>query len=218
MAAVCRIGAARVRNGPDRTSPWQKPRGTAHNPAVIPRVLISVAGLLLLAGQPGPALADVGPHLRSGWYLPIGLNLGAAIHPELEHGFLLGGEVSAAFLFTDTGLWSGFYADALWDFGPDSFRFSLGPEMGWGFLGLDVGYTGEVSDGRYHNGLQLRGLITMGFVAVYGRWVHRFGDVTEHDFGEVGLLLKWPIPVGLRPYRPRTYRSSQPSSTPRSRP
>lgn len=166
-----------------------------------PNATLAIAALLLVAA---PAAADVGPKITSGWFLPVGLTLGAGLHPEEEHGVVLGGEVSAAYLSVrDLMWWAGAYADVLYDFGTEATRFSVGPEVGLSVFGLDVGYLGVVDDqDGYASGLQVRGVVTIGFMAVYGRWGHVFGDVGEHDFGEVGLLIKAPIPLDVEPYRP----------------
>jgi hypothetical protein len=131
----------------------------------------------------------------SGWYAPVGVNLGASLHADVDAGFVLGAEASMAHWNDEIAFWSGYYADALWDFRTDEFRFSVGPEIGWLCFGLDAGYVGIVRDTTYRHAVQLRPFIALGFVSVYGRWVRAFGDVAERDFAEVGTLIKFPIPA-----------------------
>ena len=151
--------------------------------------------------------ADAGPWISSGWYLPVGLNLGAGIHPDLNHGFVLGGEISAAYLSSRNGVWGGLYVDGVWDWGSDTTRVSFGGEVGFAFIGLDMGYLWDIGPGWDHRqGLSLRGLLTISIVTITGRWGHLFsGDPVERDFGEVGILIKFPIFLteGGRAYRPR---------------
>ena len=161
------------------------------------KLLLLVA--LSIVVLPGRAGADAGPKIASGWYVPVGLTLAGSVHPDRPDGFVLGAEVSAAHIDMDSGFWYGAYLDALWDFGPDALRFSLGPEIGVGPVGLDGGYLGEIHDRTYTHGFQLRLLLTLGVVAVYGRWGHLFRHPREENFGEFGLLVKFPVPVKLEP-------------------
>jgi hypothetical protein len=161
-------------------------------------IVVAVVSLVLLPARAG---ADAGPKIASGWYLPVGLVLGGSAHADRPDGFVLGAEVSGAHVDVDSGFWYGGYLDALWDFGPDALRFSLGPEIGVGPVGLDGGYLGEIHAGTYTHGFQLRLLVTLGFVAAYARWGHQFRHPGEEDFGEFGLLVKFPVPVKLEPVR-----------------
>ena len=154
-----------------------------------------------LVALPGRALADAGPKIASGWYVPVGLVLAGSAHEDRPDGFVLGAEVSGAHLDVDPGFWYGGYLDALWDFGPDALRFSLGPEIGVGPVGLDGGYLGEIHAGTYTHGFQIRLLVTLGFVAAYARWGHQFRHPGGEDFGEFGLLVKIPVPVKVEPVR-----------------
>jgi hypothetical protein len=151
---------------------------------------IALASLALAA----PASADMGPKFEKAVFLPIGVNLGAAIHPKLKTGFLFGGDLSAVFVNSNF-FWVGGFADALGDFGIKGFRYNVGPEIGLGPLGLDMGYLGEIRAGTYRNGLSMRLHLTLSVVGIYGRWGHRFDNATEPNFGEVGALLKFPIPL-----------------------
>jgi hypothetical protein len=138
-----------------------------------------------------PASADAGPKFEKAIFLPVGVNVGAAIHPKLKTGFLFGGDLSAVFI-NGSFFWAGGFADALGDFGLKAFRYNLGPEVGIGPLGFDTGYSGELRAGTYRHGLSMRVHLTIAFIGLYGRWGHRFGDPTEPNFGEVGVLFKFP--------------------------
>ncbi len=162
-------------------------------------VVVVAAGWIL--ALPGSAAADAGPKIASGWYVPVGIVLAGSAHPDRPDGFALGAEASAVHLNVDSGFWYGGYLDALWDFGPDALRFSLGPEIGVGPVGIDGGYMGEIHDRAYTHGFQLRLLITLGVVAAYGRWGHLFRQPLEEDFGEFGLLIKFPVPAKTEPPR-----------------
>jgi hypothetical protein len=159
-------------------------------------LVLTAASLVAMSGRAG---ADAGPKISSGWYVPVGLNLGGSMYADRPDGFVLGAEVSAAHIDVDSGFWYGAYLDALWDFGPDAFRFGLGPEIGIGVVGLDGGYLGEIHDRTYTHGFQLRLLLTLGVVAAYGRWGHLFRHPLEEDFGELGVLVKFPVPAKIEP-------------------
>ncbi|MBW2261049.1 MAG: hypothetical protein JRG91_03670 [Deltaproteobacteria bacterium] len=170
-------------------------------------LVLAAASLVVLSCRAG---ADAGPKISSGWYLPVGLTLGGSMHADRPNGFVLGAEVSAAHVDVDSGFWYGAYLDALWDFGPDALRFSLGPEIGVGVVGLDGGYLAEIHGRTYKHGFQLRLLLTFSIVAVYGRWGHLFRHPREEDFGELGVLIKFPVPVKIEPVK--WHRPPQPAA------
>lgn len=164
-----------------------------------PSALFAIAAILLASA---PAAADVGPKITTGWYLPVGLTLGGSVHPDDMNGFVLGAEVSGVHFSARSMFWVGAYTDALYDFGPNAFRFSVGPEIGYSVLGLDFGYLGVADDHEgYSSGIQLRAIVSLGVLSAYGRWGHVFGDVGEHDFGELGVLIKVPFELDVEPYR-----------------
>jgi hypothetical protein len=108
--------------------------------------------LLLLALAPQTARADEGIAVFSGLTTGIGF-----LHQGLDSpGWTIGGEVSAVYYSEDINILSGDgdvwaaggYVDALWDFGSDSLRVSMGPELVWFFFGVDGGYLLQLHDGR----------------------------------------------------------------------
>jgi len=143
------------------------------------------AALALVAPPLG---ADAGPRVPQGWLLTFGANGGYSLHPDGANGAVLGAEVSAPYL-ASSGYWYGAYADALHDFGPRRQRFSLGPELGVAVLGVDGGLLAELADGSMRTGYTVRGLLTFGVIALYGRYGHLGGE-GEASFGEIGLLIK----------------------------
>lgn len=148
-----------------------------------------VAGLL---GMAAPARADVGPEAE--WYLLSGINVGAVIEEAVAE-FMLGAEVSAARLHR-RGAWYGAYADGIRDFRRDSTRFSLGFEGGYSLIGGDIGPVVELDD-ENRFGMRFRVVLTAAWFTAYGGPVIRFGDQGEEErlTGEVGVLLKFPLPL-----------------------
>ncbi len=162
-----------------------------------------------------PIAADAGPPVPQGWTLLFGANGGYSMHPEHGNGAVLGAEVSAPYL-AKSGLWFGAYADALHDFGPRRQRLSLGPELGFGFFGVDGGPLLELADGATRTGFTIRGLLTLGVIGLYGRYGTLGGADPERGFGEVGLLIKAFTPLSDQPTRgPRRY--EEPARSPSNR-
>src|SRR6185503_8135373 len=135
--------------------------------------LVALAVLLTARG----ARAEMTPKFQPGYYVPVGMNIGAALHDDAPNGVLVGGEASVV-NWDDIvpRVWFGGYFDALWDSGAGALRGSVGPEFGWLFLGLDAGYVLQTGvQGTYH-GLCVRPTLTVGFFALEARFGHLFGD------------------------------------------
>jgi len=146
----------------------------------------------------GTARAD-GPVL-TGWYAPSGVALGASLHEApRSNGLVLGVEQSLVYQRgRRAGFWGGLWGEALYDFGPGRGRLSLGPELGYGVVGIDGGFLAVLRGPRADAGVQGRLLLTMGVAAAYGRVGSVLGD-EHYRFGEVGILLKWPWWLGSPP-------------------
>ena len=129
----------------------------------------------------------------TGWYLPVGINAGVAGIGSHDVGAILGGEASVARLTGHTQ-WFGVYADGGYMTNGRALRFSGGPEAGLGFIGIDGGFLDVVESGHNLVGFTVRPLLTIGFLAVYGRWDHTFSSGGQ-DTGQIGVLVKWPIPL-----------------------
>lgn len=149
---------------------------------------VALVGLVLASRE---ARAEQAPWL-TGWYAPSGVSVGASLHPERPNGVVLGFEQSLVYQRGPrAGLWGGIYADIQRDFGARWTRLSVGPELGYGVVGLDFGAAAIWRDGRVDTALQGRLLATIGVAAVYGRLGVIPGGADER-YGEIGLLLKWP--------------------------
>lgn len=122
-----------------------------------------------------------------GTYALAGLSTGITFAPA---GFVVGAELSLV-RQTQEFAWFGAYADGVYDFGREQWRLSIGPELGWSAFGLDAGYLLALDDAGAHNGLTARPLVSIGYVAAFGRVSHLF-DVGQTWF-EAGLLLKYPV-------------------------
>jgi hypothetical protein len=163
----------------------------------MPRIVTALAAAAVALAAAGEARA--GGFDLNGIWSPVGVALGGSFNGQDRGGFFLGPEASVVY-FSD-GVWAGGFADVLWDFGSDQLRHTIGPELGFGPLGVDFGYLGVLQDGDYRPGYAARGMLTFSLISVYGRYGHVFDDAPIPTFGEVGVLLKVPIPVKLEPRR-----------------
>lgn len=141
---------------------------------------------------PAPALADAGPKIDDSLWLPMGLNLGYSLNPDpAPNGLLIGPEIS--FVYLDrTGYWGGVYTDLLHDTGPEQWRFSGGLEGGVAIFGMDVGYVGASGD-EWQHGLRGRLLISLAAIHLYGGVGTLFQQPDAVAYGELGVLLKFPL-------------------------
>jgi hypothetical protein len=148
-------------------------------------------GMVAFAGR---ARADASPHFDfSGFYLPFGANVGAAIRGQGKTGLLLGGEVSGVHYWgDDTFAFVGGYADYLHDFGSGVHRISFGPEMGAYLCGFDIGSVLEFGNGASQIGGRARVFGSIGFVAFYVGGVYRPSAEQANWSAETGLLFKMP--------------------------
>jgi hypothetical protein len=147
------------------------------------------------------APSDAEPPKRKppgGLYLPIGVSNGLSLHPRA--GYFVGGELSLVHFSTESHVTAGGYADALYDFGSDSLRLSVGPEVGIGFFGIDAGYAVErEANGDFHHGAVVRPYASVAF-ATLGLRAGYFEDTGF--LGELGLLLKFPVPLATESLPP----------------
>ncbi|MFP2924059.1 hypothetical protein ACLESO_02340, partial [Pyxidicoccus sp. 3LG] len=155
------------------------------------------AGPLQLATQP-----------LDGRYLSLGLNLGLGGDEAAEQDELLpqgdtypvvGLEASMVKLNSRDLVWIGGYVDLVHSLPNRATRMSLGPEVGWGPLGLDIGLLGELRRGRLGGGFQVRGLLTIAYVTAYASFhaVYERGERRLRENAQVGLLLKLPFIMEL---------------------
>lgn len=165
-----------------------------------------IAALLVIACALGWGAAAQAQEARgftlgheSAWFLMGGAMGGGSFGSPGGGGFA-GGELSLA--WTRSGVWAGLYGDASYDFGHGATTLTLGPELGWLLLGLDGGL--GVRLGRSDQaelGAQVRGLLTLGNVALFGRYGHWPGSARDKHVGQVGVLLKLPL-WASQPVRP----------------
>jgi hypothetical protein len=162
-----------------------------------------LAAILLLA-IPGVPVAEAGsfaPQIDlgdyEGWYVPAGITTGITMQELGDRLGFIGVEVSAVYCDIGANLlemrWLGLYADAYWVGKLDQIRFTVGPELGWMVVGLDVGYVGVATfDGGYTHGMAARIVLTASILAAYFRW-----DWLAHarDYGELGILVKFPFRI-----------------------
>ena len=185
---------------------------------------MAAAAAVIATSTTVDAWADAGPKFGNGFWLPIGATLGGAFRGDLPNGFVLGGEVSGTYLWIEGdsgGMWLGGVADAVWDFGTDAFRHRVGPEIGWGPVGIDLTYVGQAKSSIYDPGINVRGVFTLAVVSLYGGYGHIFTDGDGGGYGEFGGLVKFPIPVAVEPHQrlmppapPEEDPAEQPSSVP----
>ena len=169
------------------------------------RCLTAASLALAVAIAARDASSDAVPGVRPGWFAPVGVTLGGSLHHEVPGGFLLGAEGSVVnWNQVEDGVWVGGFADALWDFGAEQARISIGPEVGFGPFGIDIGYVAAI-DGDYHHGIGGRAIFTLSLVAFYFRLGKVF-DTAEPDYKELGALIKLPIPIYQEDRRPRPER------------
>jgi hypothetical protein len=152
------------------------------------------------ATAPAPEEEDVSPRGEGrregtmaprGWFGMVGANFAFNFSREPGSGFAFGAEGSVARI-TPELFWAGAYLDALFAVEAEELRLSIGPELGYGFAGFDVGYVLALGGRPAQHGVAVRPLLTFGIAAIYFRSIWLFG--TDADWsGEVGLLLKAPI-------------------------
>lgn len=179
-------------------------------------LLLGLAVLLLPApSQAGLLRRPTGPqkvprvatYPDPGRYLMVGLNLGVAGYPGFDGALFsdekwttVGVEASAVKLPGSGYWWFGGYVDFVQVLPNRASRLSLGPELGFGFVGIDVGLLGEYSGrtGTFNGGLQGRAMFTLGVVSLY------LGAPCLYDAEvgalraqvQAGVLLKVPVFMG----------------------
>jgi hypothetical protein len=179
--------------GSGESSDYHAPTDTIDrlHPAILERRARAIARLVVaLSTAPAAAFvaSDAPPPKRTparGWYLPIGFANGVAIGGGTR--YVLGGEASLVYLFPQTISYVGAYADVLRDAG--RWRFSIGPELGRRWWGVDGGYA-QIAG---HRGGVARVFATASIVSL----ALRVGYV-DGWLGELDLLLKYPFAVRTR--------------------
>ena len=151
---------------------------------------------MLLASLAATTLAgaDAAPIPGPGQYGVVGINAGVSGHQVKSNGFVFGAEASFPYLFESVS-WVGLYGDVLRDFGDSSTRFSVGPEVGWGPFGIDGGLLVRTMESATRMGWQMRGLLTLGVIALYAGYGNVPNDPEDRGITQFGMLLKVPFPI-----------------------
>lgn len=131
-------------------------------------------------------------------YLNPGITFGGALNAPVEGNpaMVLGGELSLVFLGPRKhSLFGGVVVDGVYDWKRQGARVMAGAVFGWRFVGIDGGYVVDFSAGGPHHGGAVRVFATLGALSFYVRYGVMKGTA---DFGEMGLLVKLPLPVWSR--------------------
>jgi hypothetical protein len=150
------------------------------------------------APAPAAAPAPVPPVRREGmlpegWFLPVGASVGSVTHPTGAQDAFGGAEASVVLFPVGHGFWSGLYADVIYDAASRRTRTSPGLEVGYLFLGVDGGPFFQLGDPAVRAGMEVRPMLSLGVVHLYGRWGWLWSSPGDDHFTEVGVLLKYPI-------------------------
>lgn len=126
------------------------------------------------------------------FFLP-GASIGSGWNIDDEQGLTFGVEASATYFFggpAGFGFWTGGYLNTLYDTGTEGTRSSIGPEIGWGPVGIDSGYVLDLAGGTVRHGFQTRGVLSLSIIQAFVR----FGYLQDYgaDVGG-GALIKVPL-------------------------
>ena len=101
------------------------------------RLALFVLGVIEVAPC---AHAHGGPdfHERE-WVLKLGVPIGGSFASDDGVSVVTGIEANCG-MMGYSGFWAGGYSDAHWSVGREAVRMSVGPMVGWGFIGFDGGY------------------------------------------------------------------------------
>jgi hypothetical protein len=166
-------------------------------PAVVAGLALALA--LALVGAPAAAekINEDLDFVPEGWFVPVGVNVGLALHDQFQNSYVLGGEASVVYLDNTRMMWGGGFVDGLWDEGSGTYRFCAGPEFGVMFGGVELGYLVERYAEKWYQGLRAGVVATVAFLSLYGRIGFLFGDAEESTIGELGVLVKFPLPLEI---------------------
>lgn len=155
--------------------------------------LLCGVGLALLTA--GPAWADEAEPFAFGYesemFVLGGISGGGSFGSAGGGGFV-GYELSAVWL--NQAAWGGFFGDIGYDFGHSAATLVVGPELGYGILGLDggaafrFGFADEVEVG-----VQARLLLALTTFSIFGRYGFWPDSVGGQHIGQVGVLIKMPF-------------------------
>ncbi|HEY5935732.1 MAG TPA: hypothetical protein VIU61_13885 [Kofleriaceae bacterium] len=156
-----------------------------------------IAAVALLVAFHSHALAESDGHL-----LPVGLSTSRVWHETASDSYTLGAEASVVWIEASTpkspdaiglNFWYGAYLDLVRNFGTDTTRMTVGPELGLNYVGVDGGFMVDVGD-TIRTGFVIRPVLTIGVVTLGYRYGYFFDDDPDNRFHELGLLIKWKLP------------------------
>jgi hypothetical protein len=141
--------------------------------------------------------------LACGTWMPVGVNVGAATHPDEGTGFLLGAELSVLKIGKESKappIYWGVNIDTLHDFYTKSWRLSIGPEVAiWPGVGIDAAPVLEVGESTGKRlGLRVRYFAAFPLLTPYAGCVQFFSGEASKVV-ELGLLVKIPILLSEHP-------------------
>jgi hypothetical protein len=186
------------------TTRWTRGLDRGDSAFVSPRPLALAAASVAIASTlfAADALADFGPKFNDDWFFPVGVNAAAAFgNSSRSAGFVGGLEASLVHIDKDLD-WVGAYGDVSFDTGIHRTRLTIGPEIGAACFGVDGGFAMLLGGDKPYPGFALRPMITLSLVTLYGRFVDFPGEPTNTAWGELGVLIKIPIPISETPARP----------------
>lgn len=118
----------------------------------------------------------------------VGANVGYA--PTRGESAIVGAEVSR-FDLDARGVWQGVYGDVVHAVADSVTRVSAGVEVGYQYVGVDVGAV-LAWKGQVRVGGRARGLLSAGALVGYASFGTLAGD---GPFSAFGLLIKLPTPL-----------------------
>ena len=125
---------------------------------------------------------------ESSWFLFGGVGGGGSFHSAGTGGFA-GAELSTFRL--KHSRWFGAYADGQYDFQSRAFAASLGPKLGYKFLGLGSGLSAQFGEGGPIFGPHASLMLTVGVLTISGRYSY-FPEF-EEQVVQVGMTIKLPL-------------------------
>lgn len=160
------------------------------------KFIVLILGVAALFAVPGSAAAEQSNSKESAivvgykpsWYVMGGATGGAVFRNKGPSGFA---GLEASVVRSHQGYWIGMYTDGVYDFGLRGPILSIGPELGYGFVGLDGGLGLRWNADGPVPGVTGRFSLTAGIFGLYGRYLY-WPDLESHAV-QVGASFKFPL-------------------------
>ena len=141
-------------------------------------------------------------------YANFGMTSGVSLDSKLSTDSLRPGIYSGlegSYIRVKDKLWTGVYADAVYDFGQGAAAVTAGPRIGFLMTGFDVGLglrAGAMEKAEL--GMQARTMVTLGWFCGYYRYGGWWSEDSLADSHQVGVILKMPFALSYdaRPINP----------------